>query len=270
MAEIKEKKMFNIELKNYTTRSLDCGMLTVDDILNSESVKASNVAVLTDHSTLSSAPEFVEKCFERGVKPIIGVTVNIKDGDNVGELTLYAKNEKGFDNLKKIVSSTSTDEKTKIVDFSIIESHCNDLIAYSGGVGTVLNNNVKNNSGDFSHAEKLKDVFNEDFYIEINSRPNTDLSDINKSLISYANKNNINYLASNNNRMLKKSHFELLKQKVKKYLGVNDTTDLDSYLSDEDFVRTSKQNFKFYFSNNKKALFLSKSKIGLSKLFIWK
>ena len=68
---------YNLEIKNYSMYSCEMGMLSVNDIVSHDSVKKGSVAFLTDHSTLSGVPSFVDACQKNNVKPVIGATFNL-------------------------------------------------------------------------------------------------------------------------------------------------------------------------------------------------
>lgn len=214
-----------MSIKNYSIYSTDCGMLSMNDIINQDFTKQSNKAVLTDYNTLMGVPEFFEACNKQKVIPIIGVTLTVKDdSERLGNLTLYAKNKQGFDQLKKIVSDVVEDDfKEKSVQLDSIVNNSTNLIALTGGFDTILYNAIKNKDKDAAqkHLYILKKCFNEDMFFEIQVTEDPHCHNINSSIINIAKKNNISVFATNNNKMRLKGHYPLLHEKIKTRRGKN-------------------------------------------------
>ena len=86
---------------------------------------------LTDHRYLSGAIEFYEACQTAGVKPIIGLEIDLVYRDYTGLLTLIAKDLSGWSNLSRL-SSHMLVQNTP-VDIALLDSHRNGLDSDNGG-----------------------------------------------------------------------------------------------------------------------------------------
>lgn len=241
--------MSYIELKNYSTYSVDNGFLKINEILDMESVQKNKIAVLTDDSTLAGVPYFLDACKEKGVKPVIGVTIHIKDKNlnvDAGTITLYAKNDEGFKSLTKIISNVDEDN---LIEWKDVLTNSQSLILMDGGTGSCLDNLLK--TGDSEAVQKyvdfLKKYYNQDLYLEYQNQKLENST--NNEVQNIAENNSISLVSTNNNRFVKQNHYPLFLQKsLKSNLGKNKTKKNVHLL--EDFIRSESQNLKFYFKND--------------------
>lgn len=256
-----------VDFKNFTTYSIGDGFLKIDDILEMDSVKNSGVAVISDDSTLSAIPEFLDKCEERNIKGIVGVTLHIKEKNSVndlGNISLYAKNNEGLNNLKKIVSSIENIYDDKLIDLNVILKNSENLIALVGGKNSVLQNFIENNSSEFAehYLNKLKENFKNNMFIDIQVNNNSS-SDLNNSVFEMAKKTKTRILYSNNNRFLSQNDYYIFKEKIQKSKGINASIKENYYL-ESDYILTDKQKFNFFYKDK---ISLLNNSYALSTLF---
>ncbi len=136
---------------------------------------------LTDNGNLYGAIEFYKECKKAGIKPIIGVDAYLASRSRFDKqagvdkerfrLLLLCKNDVGYKNLMKIVTSSYLEGfyyKPRI-DFDLLEKRSEGLIALSpswgGDISTMLRK--KNTSAAVELVGKYRKIFNENFYIEI-------------------------------------------------------------------------------------------------------
>ncbi len=112
---------------------------------------------LVDHNVMYGVKEFYDKCISNDIKPIIGLELDVEDFI----ICLLAKNEEGYKNLVKLSSYKNKSNDTYLT----IE----DLISYKSGlIGIVPSfRGLKdiNKEKIFPLLNRLKDIYNEDFYI---------------------------------------------------------------------------------------------------------
>ena len=136
---------------------------------------------ITDHGVMYGCVAFYKEAIAQGIKPILGcevyvagksMNIKINDKDNATyHLVLLVKNEVGYENLMKIVSSASIDGfyyKPR-VDHDFLRKHSEGLIALSACLGGEVQKNLLRE--DYEKAKEValmyKDIFKEGFYLEI-------------------------------------------------------------------------------------------------------
>jgi len=176
-----------IHLHNHTYYSLLDGACSVEDLVGAAKTNGMKSVAMTDHGVLFGAFEFYKTAKAAGVKPIIGCEVYFvndglatdrerfqdADGKNkaYNHLILLAKNEIGYQNLMKLVTRGHTEGfyyKPRI-DFEMLQEQSEGLIAMTACAGGIVSPHLI--SGDYDKAlrigRKFKDLFGDDFYIEI-------------------------------------------------------------------------------------------------------
>ena len=165
-----------------------------------------NKNILKDReSALKSGDEFHRK----EMLPIIGCVFNVCANyldktrqDNGSQMVFLAKNKNGYQNLIKLVSLSYTKGKYYVprIDKGLIEQYHDDIIVLSGNSYGEIPNLILN-VGEKQAEDSLiwwKNLFQDDFYIEIN-RLNIESEDrLNQLLVDLANKHGVKIIASNN------------------------------------------------------------------------
>lgn len=157
----------------------------IKELVNAAKFHEMDALALTDDGNLHGAIDFYKTCKKEGVKPIIGVdfflagrTRNDKQAGIDKErhrLVLLAKNEKGYKNLIKLSTIGYVEGfyyKPRI-DREVLERYKEDLICISPSFSGEIAKALKND--DFGRAraelEYYKNLFGDDFYIEITHHP---------------------------------------------------------------------------------------------------
>ncbi len=128
----------------------------------------------SNHGNTNGLIQTYLACKETGIKSILGVEGYFlpvyKPQTRGYHLCLFAKNLKGYSNLNKMQYEG---EKQKyynpIWGFDLLKKHSDGLICTSACVASYLGQSIT--KGSFSQAEKflvkMKEIFGEDFYVEI-------------------------------------------------------------------------------------------------------
>ena len=111
---------------------------------------------LTDFEVMHGAIAFYQACLKQGIKPILGMTIELKDEETTTECTLLAKNNLGYQNLLLISSHIQTNTNP----FSLA-----DLSPLSNGLFCIAESTDEN----IELLIKLQAVFNERFYLKIDT-----------------------------------------------------------------------------------------------------
>ncbi len=177
-----------IHLHNHTHYSLLDGAATVQSLVNAAVEYGMPAVALTDHGVMFGAIEFYKRATKAGIKPIIGCEAYVvtkgsrlekgieKNGRSAGRgnyhhLLLLAKNETGYKNLMKLSTLGHTEGfyyKPRI-DFELLTQYHEGLVVTSACRGGVISAHLV--AGNYeearSYASMYKDLFGDDFYVEI-------------------------------------------------------------------------------------------------------
>ena len=222
-----------------------------------------NAIALTDHGVMYGAIDFYKACKKEGIKPIIGCEVYValrsrfeKEAgiDNkYYHLILLAKNNQGYKNLSKLVSLGFVDGyyyKPRI-DKEILEKYHEGLICLSACLAGEINQKLLYGTQEEAEESALwyKNLFGEDYYIEIQNNGIREQVLANQKLIQLARKLDIPLVATNDAHYLKKedsyNHEVLLCIQTGKKMSDEDRMRFDT---DELYVK-SPQEMSEYFSN---------------------
>ena len=179
---------------------------------------------ITDHGVMYGCVEFYKQAKAAGIKPILGCEVyvasksmQIKHPDKENgtyHLVLLVKNEKGYENLMRIVSKASIDGfyyKPRI-DHEYLKTHSEGLIALSACLGGEIQKSILKNNIDKAREIALlyKDTFKDGFYLEIQNHGMEEQKKVNEVNINLSKELGIPLVATNDvhyiNRKDSKSH----------------------------------------------------------------
>lgn len=214
---------------------------------------------LLSHMLSEEEQEFKKKI--EAVKPILGCEFYVCDGDVIEDrskktmyhLVLLAKNQNGYHNLCKMDSIASTDAyyyKPRI-NHEILEKYKDDIICLSACIqGEVARNFLDGNEEEaVKRAEYYKNLFGDDYYIELQDHGLKEQKDSNPFLMKIAEKLGVKTVITND------SH----------YLRAQDAFWHDTLLCEQTKSSKNDQN-RFKFSNNE---FYVKTPEELRKAFDW-
>ena len=207
-----------VHLHNHTEFSLLDGSGKIEKMVKKAKELGMNSLAITDHGAMYGCVEFYKRAKEEGIKPIIGCEVYvvpksmyIKENDPNNEthhLVLLVKNEKGYENLMKIVSAASIEGfyyKPR-VDHNFLKKHSEGLIALSACLGGeiqsyILKENIKKAK---EAALFYKEIFKEGFYLELQDHGLIEQQRVNKVLIEMSKELDIPLVATNDVHYIKK------------------------------------------------------------------
>ena len=222
-----------------------------------------NAMAITDHGVMYGAIDFYKACKKEGIKPIIGCEVYVAPrsrfdkepniDNKYNHLILLAKDKEGYQNLSKLVSIGFVDGyyyKPRI-DLEVLEKYSKGLICLSACLAGSLNQALLN--GENEKAEEIalwhKNLFGEDYYIEIQNNGLKEQVLANQKLIQLARKLDIPIVATNDAHYLKKedayNHEVLLCIQTGKKMSDDDRMRFET---DELYVK-SPEEMSEYFAN---------------------
>ena len=107
---------------------------------------------------------------QKGIQPIIGCNLSVKNEKHIGSIVLLCTRREGYKNLIKLSSEIYiNDHGEEMVDFIKILERNEGLICLSGGQNGLINNLLVNNQKKdaLKIVDKLNSAFKDRFYIEI-------------------------------------------------------------------------------------------------------
>jgi DNA polymerase-3 subunit alpha len=132
--------------------------------------------------------------------------------DNGYTQVLIAKNKLGYENLSRLSSIGLIDGAYYVprIDKELLLKYKEGLIATTGSLSAEIPNLILNVGEEQAEEAFLwyKDLFGEDFYIELNRHNLPDENHVNEVLLRFAAKHNVKYFAANSNYYLNKNGFD--------------------------------------------------------------
>ncbi len=206
-----------VHLHLHSEYSLLDGASRIKEIPKIAKANGQTAVAITDHGVMYGAFAFFEACKAEGIKPIIGCECYYTDSSRLERnpsekryhLILLCKDEEGYGNLSKMVSSSFTEgfySKPRI-DKEMLRKHSKGLVCLSGCLsGKIPSELVAGNiSAAEKHAEFLLDIFGEDLYMEIQDHGLAEEKELLPKLVSLAEKFSIPLVATNDVHYLRKS-----------------------------------------------------------------
>lgn len=207
-----------VHLHVHTEFSLLDGSGKISKLVSKAKELGMKSLAITDHGAMYGVVDFYKAAKEQGIKPIIGCEIYvagksmyIKQPDKDNEtyhLVLLAKNETGYRNLMKIVSAASIDGfyyKPR-VDHQFLEKHCEGLVALSACAGGEVQSYILKGNIEKARETALyyKQLFGEDFYLELQYHGMSEQLKINDENVKLSEELQIPLVATNDVHYVKK------------------------------------------------------------------
>jgi DNA polymerase-3 subunit alpha len=171
---------------------------------------------ITDHGSLSNAFKFFHYAKENNIKPLIGVEAYLVYDkqdlkyDQRSHITLLAMNEEGWKNLLKLHTYSYRDYfyQKPCIDYEMLFKHNNGIICLSGCMASHVNRAIRANNYQKAQkiTERMKSVFGDRYYIEIQRINVHDNDNYEDHMLSLAKEFHIKIVATNDVHFLKKEH----------------------------------------------------------------
>ncbi len=200
-----------VHLHLHTEYSLLDGACRIDRLFEYIKSLGQTAVAITDSGCMYGAVEFYQKAVENGIKPITGCEAYVAcrkrsdhdfRQDSVSyHITLLCKNKTGYKNLIKMISLANTEGfyiKPRI-DLELLEKYHDGLICLSGCISGEVCQKLLNNdySGAKLTAEKYRNIFGEDYYIEVQNHGTSDEMQIIQKLFRLSYETGIPLVATN-------------------------------------------------------------------------
>ena len=174
-----------IHLRVHSAYSLSEGAVTIKQLAALAAKNTMPAVAVTDTGNLFGALEFSDSMMEKGIQPIVGMSLKVDfvqpDGtaqkQHIGikhfqTLVLLAQTERGYSNLMRMTSRSFLDVNAQDephIPWALLEQCAEGVICLSGGPSGPLNNALVQGQVPLARetAERLKALFGDRFYIEL-------------------------------------------------------------------------------------------------------
>lgn len=231
---------------------------------------------MTDHGNMFGAVDFYYTMKKAGIKPIVGIEAYLHNEDDLGSketkqrfhLCLYAKNEEGYKNLMYLSSMSFIKGFYYFprINKKLLREHSAGLVASSaclqGEVSWHLNTNnprnVRFGAKGYEVAKEValeyRDIFGDDFYLEIMRHGIGDQRFIDEQLIRLSKETGIKLIATNDTHYTRKE--DAGAQEVAMCVAMGKTLDDENRLkhSVKEFYVKSPQEMQKLFADIPEAL----------------
>ena len=206
------KKKF-VHFKVHTQYSICEGAIKIEDLAKFCKDKKINAIGLCDSFNLCGALEFSEEISKAGTQPIIGSQINFNFDGLIGKIPIFAKTEKGFRNLTKLSSKSFLEVEASETPHCHIDDlikNNDDLIVTSGGLDSLFYKLIKKNNPKQVDllASKIKSIFGNRFYLEIQRHKDNDQKSIENNLLDLSKTKKIPIIASQEVFYIEQDMFE--------------------------------------------------------------
>ena len=243
-----------VHLHVHTEYSLLDGVCRLNRLCSVAKERGQNAIAITDHGNLFGAVDFYKEAKKVGIKPIIGCEVYVAArsrfdkvhgvDSNRHHLVLLCKNEIGYKNLTKLVSSAWVDgfyTKPRI-DRELLKKHHEGLICLSACLAGEIPKLIIN--GEYIKAKETalwySELFGKDnYYLEMQDHSLSEQLKVNEGLLRLSQETGIPLVATNDVHYIDKSDAKV--QKVLICIATNHTVDEESALefeTDEFYLKT--------------------------------
>ncbi|MBP5426385.1 MAG: DNA polymerase III subunit alpha [Clostridiales bacterium] len=257
-----------VHLHVHTEYSLLDGANRISDLIARVKELGMESVAITDHGVMYGVIDFYKQAIKNNIKPIIGCEAYMapqsrfdkQNGkmDKSMHIVLLAKNNAGYKNLMKLVSIGFMEGfyyKPRI-DMEVLEEYSEGLIVLSGCLAGVISRCILNNN--FKEAReraiKLKKIFGEDFYLELQMNKIPDQMLVNQKLIELSNELDIPIVATNDAHYLKREDARV--QEILMCIQTGKTMNDETHMkfSSDDFYVKSTQEMSELFENFPQAI----------------
>ena len=246
-----------VHLHVHTEYSLLDGVCRLNRLCSAAKERGQTALAITDHGNLFGAVDFYKAAKSAGIKPIIGCEVYVAarsrfdkvhgvDSDR-HHLVLLCKNEIGYQNLIKMVSSAWVDgfyTKPRI-DKELLEKHHEGLICLSACLAGEIPKLIER--GEKIRAKEValwyNKVFGEgNFYLEIQKHGIAEQTKVNDVLIQLSKDTGIPLVATNDVHYIDREDSKI--QKILICIATNHTIDEENSLefeTDNFYLKTEEE-----------------------------
>jgi len=197
------------------------GLSTADEYCKRANELGIKSLALTDHSTCAGHRDFLKACTENNIKAILGVEAHLaggmrqdsrferttkakrqdgEDSELYYHMILLAKNQNGLENIYKMQEKAWNESfyNKPLIGLDLLEDYHEDVIVTSACVSGPIARNIINEKEEYAlkWLTTIKDIFHDDFYIELQDHNEGISKGLNHKLLKMADDNGVKVLAT--------------------------------------------------------------------------
>lgn len=239
----------------HTQYSILDGAASIKGLVDKAKEFGMEALAITDHGNMFGVLEFFDTAKKEGIKPLLGIEAYVaredrfvKDPSRMSgdHLILIAKNYKGYQNLIKL-SSLSFDQKafyrTPRIDKNLLFQYSEGIICSSACLGGVVPQHILSNN--IAEAEKTaleyKNVFGQDYYLEIQNHGLEEQELVNNHLIEIGKKLDIKVIATNDVHFVNAEDFDAHKILICLNTGKTISDETKLMYSGNEYLKSQKE-----------------------------
>ncbi|MBD2300175.1 DNA polymerase III subunit alpha [Nostoc sp. FACHB-190] len=207
-----------VPLHIHSDYSLLDGASQLPDLIDRAIELGIKAIAVTDHGVMYGAVELLKICRSKNVKPIIGNEMYIINGDIEKQerrpkyhQVVLAKNNQGYKHLVKLTTISHLKGvqgkgifSRPCINKDLLKQYHEGLIVTSACLGGEIPQAILSNRPDAARkvAQWYKDVFGDDFYLEIQDHGSQEDRIVNVEIIKIARELNIKFVATNDSHFI--------------------------------------------------------------------
>ncbi|MEA5625276.1 DNA polymerase III subunit alpha [Nostoc sp. UHCC 0251] len=207
-----------VPLHIHSDYSLLDGASQLPELVNQAIALGMKAIALTDHGVMYGAVELIKICRSQNIKPIIGNEMYVINGDIEKQerrpkyhQVVLAKNTKGYKNLVKITTISHLKGvqgkgifSRPCINKDLLKQYHEGLIVTSACLGGEIPQAILSNRPDAARkvAQWYKDVFGDDYYLEIQDHGSQEDRIVNVEIVKIARELGIKIVATNDSHFI--------------------------------------------------------------------
>ena len=246
-----------VHLHTHTAYSLLDGACRIEKLIEEAKNHNQSAVAITDHGVMYGVVDFYKEAKKQGVKPIIGCEMYIAERSLYEKefsydskryhVILLAKNNKGYQNLVKLVSISHTDGfyvKPRI-DKNVLRKYSEGLICLSACIAGEIPQAILNN--DIQGAKLLVQDYisifgRENFFLEMQNHGVAEEMQVNAQLVNFAREFGVGIVATNDVHYVSKKDARYQDILMCIQMGKKESeTDRMKFETDEMYLKSSEE-----------------------------
>ncbi|BCL35252.1 DNA polymerase III subunit alpha [Nostoc sp. MS1] len=207
-----------VPLHIHSDYSLLDGASQLPELIDQAIALGMKAIAITDHGVMYGAVELLKICRSKNIKPIIGNEMYIINGDIEKQerrpkyhQVVLAKNTKGYKNLVKLTTLSHLKGvqgkgifSRPCINKELLQQYHEGLIVTSACLGGEIPQAILSGRPDAARkvAKWYKDVFGDDFYLEIQDHGSQEDRIVNVEIIRIAQELDIKFIATNDSHFI--------------------------------------------------------------------